>query len=367
MAENQDGQEKKHAATGRKKKDAAEKGQIAKSQDLGSLGVLAGGAVATILGGPYIAEPLMDFSIDLWDFRENTFTMADLSALTHQAIVSIGLALSLPLSGASIGAIITGIMQSQFQFAPKALEPKIEKLNPIQGFKQSYLSWTPLVELGKGLAKLIIIGGIVAWGVWDRVDTLPELAAVNLHAFLLLLVELVTTMLLFAFPAVIAIAAADYAYSAWKTADDLKMTDEELKQQTKDQDGDPKWKGMRRGRARQIAMGTLVQALREADVIVTNPTHFAVALRYQRAVDPAPIVLAKGVDHRALHIRKLAKEMGIPMVENRPLARALHAEVPVGNVIPEELYGPVAKVLAIVFKKRARQRVRGVRNRQPVS
>lgn len=354
MAENKDGQEKKHGATDKKKRDAAEKGQIAKSQDLNALGVLTAGAAALILGGGSIAQPMLGFALDVWSFDEVTLDLQAATGLGGMALAAMTWALALPLAAASIGALVAGLGQSKMQLAPKALEPKLDKLNPIEGFKQNYLSWTPLVELGKGVGKLILLGGVVAWGVWDRVGDLPALASVDVRSFMQELLDLSGLVILFAMPVVAAIAAADYAYMAWKTADDLKMTDQEMKQQSKEQEGDPHFKGQRRQRQRQIATGTLIQALREADVIVANPTHFAVALRYKRDTDPAPIVLAKGIDHRALHMRTLAKELGLTVVEDVPLARALHAQVEVGQLIPEDFYGPVAKVLAVVFRRRGR-------------
>lgn len=353
MAENDDGQEKKHAASDRKKRDAAEKGQIAKSQDLSSLGVLGACAIAMLAAGGLVSAPMLGLGIDTWHFDgPQTLTLTDASGLWGAALIASAKALALPLGAAAFGAIAVGVAQSRLRMAPKALEPKLDKLNPIDGFKQNYLSWTPLVELGKGVGKLVLLGGVVTWGLWDRIGVLPELAATDVRAFMVELLDLTGVVVLLALPVVLVLGAADYAYQAWKVSDDLKMTDEEMKQQHKEQDGDPQWKARRRQRQRQLAMGTLVHALRDADVIVTNPTHFAIALRYKRDQDVAPVVVAKGVDHRALHIRKLAKDMGIPRIEDRPLARGLHANVPVGHPVPEEWYGPVARVLAIVYRRR---------------
>ncbi|MFK7929253.1 MAG: flagellar biosynthesis protein FlhB [Myxococcota bacterium] len=353
MAENKEGQEKKHAATDKKRRDASEKGQIAKSQDLTAFGVLAASALALLAGGGWVGAPMLGLGLSLWDLKgPQTLEMNDATAMFATALWAAAGAMALPLGAAAMGALLLGVAQSQLRMAPKALEPKLDKLNPINGFKQNYFSWTPLVELGKGLGKLVLLGGVVTWGVWDRVGVLPELASADVRGFMEELVDLTGVVVLLALPVVLVLGAADYAYQAWKTSDDLKMTDEEMKQQHKEQDGDPQWKGRRRQRQRQLAMGTLVQALGDADVIVTNPTHFAVALRYKRDVDAAPVVVAKGVDHRALHIRALAKDMGIPRIEDRPLARGLHANVPVGHPVPEEWYGPVARVLAVVYRRR---------------
>ena len=355
MAENESGQDKKHQPTDRKRRQASEKGQIAKSQDLNALAVLAAGGVALIGGGAAIGGPIIRSSTALWLFdNSRVFTLEDAKGLGADALWTIVLALALPLGAVALAALVSSLAQSKMQLAPKALEPKLDKLNPLSGFKQTFMSWTPLVELGKGVGKLGLLGGVVAWGISDRAAELPQLAALDARAFMNELLDLSATVLFLSLPVILVIAAADYAYSAWKTSNDLKMTDQEVKEHQKDQDGDPKWKGFRRQRQRQIAMGTMIQALREADVVVTNPTHFAVALRYQRDRDAAPVVVAKGVDHMALHIRRLAKDAGIPRIEDRPLARALHAQVPVGHHIPEDLYGPVARVLAVIYKKRKR-------------
>lgn len=355
MAENDSGQEKKHAPTERKRRQAAEKGQIAKSQDLNALAVLAAGGMALIGGGAAIGDPILRSATEVWLFdHSRVFTIEDAKGLGADALWTITMALVVPLGAVAIAALFSSLAQSRGQLAPKALEPKLDKLNPLSGFKQTFMSWTPLVELGKGVGKLGLLGAVVAWGISDRLAELPQLAALDARAFMGELMDLSAMVLFLALPVVLVIAAADYAYSAWKTSNDLKMTDQEMKEHQKDQDGDPKWKGFRRQRQRQIAMGTMIQALREADVVVTNPTHFAVALRYQRDRDAAPVVVAKGVDHMALHIRRLAKDAGIPRIEDRPLARALHAQVPVGHHIPEELYGPVARVLAVIYKKRKR-------------
>lgn len=356
MAETPDGQEKKHAPSQRKRDDAAERGQIARSQDLGSLAVLATGGLALVFAGSAVAVPLLGLGVDVWDLGDGrSLDMHDIESFGGRTLLVCIRALAVPLGAAAVGSLVAGFAQTGGKTAPKALEPKLEKLNPIAGFKNLFMSWTPLVELGKGLGKLGLLGAVVAWVLWDRVEELPAMAALDLREFVLELVDLSGLMLLASLPVVLVIGAADYAYSAWKTTEDLKMTDQEAREHHKDVDGDPLLKGMRRKRQQQIAMGTLVQALREADVIITNPTHYAVALRYQRDRDDAPVVVAKGIDHLALHIRTLARDMGVPRIENRPLARGLYADVPVGHPIPEEYYGPVARVLAVIWRRRPRR------------
>jgi flagellar biosynthetic protein FlhB len=363
MAENQDGSEKKHLATDKKRSDASDRGQIARSQDANALGVIALTGFALLVGSGMVGTPLIQLTSHLWQPERAVLDMDGAREMFNEAMLTVVLSTAGPLLAASVGALGLGLAQSQGRMAPKALEPKIEKLDPFKGFKSAYLSWTPLVELAKGLGKLILLGGVVSWGIYHRLPELPQLAALSTEAFIAELIDLSGLMLMLALPVIAVIAAADYAYASWKTSEDLKMTDEELRRQNKEQEGDPQWKSRRRQRARQIAMGTMIQALREADVLVTNPTHYAIALRYDRTRDAAPIVVAKGVDHLALHLRAKAKEFGVPQMENRPLARALHANVEVGHPVPEDLYGPVAKVLAVIFRKYGEQAARSRANK----
>jgi flagellar biosynthetic protein FlhB len=354
MAENENGSEKKHDASERKVREAAERGQIAQSADLGSLAVLVLGGLALVASGVQVAGPIIGLAGHLWSDARRTLTLEDATHLIHQSLAGAAFSLAWPLGAAAFGALAIGLAQGRLRLAPKALEPNLEKLDPISGFQQHFASWTPWVELAKGSAKVALIGGVVVVGLQDEIRDLPALAARDVQGLARVLTELSGEVLLLALPVVVVLAAADYAWSAYKTQEDLRMTDEEARQEHKEQEGDPKYKAARRARQRDLARGSLVAALKTADVVVTNPTHFAVALRYKRGQDHAPIVVAKGTDEMALHIRRLALDAKVPRVEDRPLARALFAQVEVGHPIPEDLYGPVARVLAVVWRQRKR-------------
>ena len=194
--------------------------------------------------------------------------------------------------------------------------------------------------------------------VATRMDMLPSIATLSAVQLLRIMVDLGMTVVMYAIPLLLILAIADYSYQYWRTREDQKMTLKEVKDERKDQDGDPIVKAARRARAREYAMGNLLARVREADVIVTNPTHYAVALKYDKAVAPAPIILAMGVDHMALKIRQEAMRFDVPRVENRSLARALYATGKLHKIIPDELYGPVAQVLATVYKRRMQRRIR---------
>jgi flagellar biosynthetic protein FlhB len=257
-----------------------------------------------------------------------------------------------------LASLLANLGQTQMQLATKALEPKWDKLDVVNGVKNTYFSSTPAMELVKGLGKMIALGGAVTLVLWGRLRELPKLATFSNEALLAEIVDLGWQVVLAALPIMLIIAAADYGYSVYKTTEQLKRTDKELRDEQKEAEGDPQLKAKRRQRAIQIARNVNLALIAQADVVVTNPTHYAVALRYDRERDAAPIVLVKGVDGLALKIRQRAREAGVPQVENRSLARALYAQSEMGQFIPEELYKPVAKVLAVVMQRRARSRRR---------
>ena len=265
-------------------------------------------------------------------------------------------AMFLPMGVMVVAAVMAGLAQTWGRLATKAMELDITKLNPISGFKQMYMSPMPFVELAKGVGKFAALGAVTLWAVWDKLDEIPIMSTYDPIILVKELGDLVFTVFAACLPIILLIAIGDYTYQKWKNGEDLKMTDQEVKDQAKQQDGDPQMKSMRKQRARQIAMGQMMSALPEADVVVTNPTHYAVALRYKRGKDAAPIVLAKGVDFLALKIRAEARNLGVPTVEDRPLARALYAKVDVNQHIPEDMFGPVAKVLAIIYRRQARRK-----------
>jgi flagellar biosynthetic protein FlhB len=214
--------------------------------------------------------------------------------------------------------------------------------------------------LGKGLAKLLLIGVAVYLVIRDRLDEFPAYAFMPPRELMNELVELGWLLVLAATPIVFIIGAADYGYSTWRLTEQLKRTDQEVKDDNKQMEGDPQIKMQRRRMGRKMIVGGGLTEVRTADVVVTNPTHYAIALRYDRDRDVAPVVVAKGVDHLALKIRKEALLQGIARVEDRPLARALFAKVEMGHPVPENLYAQVARVLAIVHRRRQRSAARRV-------
>lgn len=354
MAENEDGQEKKHEASDKKWRDAAERGQIVRSQDLSSVAVVLAAAAGMFFGIDYMTEPIRGLTITMLDVSMvEMLTIQGALSFLRQGLTVVLQAALVPLIMASIAAVVANLLQSQFQMATSALEPKWDRLNFVQGFQNTYVSWTPVVELGKGVGKLVLLGAIVYWAIQDRLDDLPALAWVHPSDLFSLFAELAWFLVLASTPMVLLIGIADYAYNRYKLGEQLMQTDQEVKDERKQSDGDPLFRGFRRQFARKLLAGGGLDAVRTADVVVTNPTHYAIALRYDREKDIAPVVVAKGVDHLAKKIREEALRSGVPRIEDRPLARALYAEVPLDYPIPEDLYAPVAKVLAVIARRRA--------------
>ena len=346
-----DGQEKTHEPTERKLKKAADEGQIVRSQEINSLAVLTCGAVGlALLGGP-TGRAVGDL---LTYCYTNTapLDMGSAQALGWEASLAVVKACALPLTLIVVGVLAVSLLQSRFQMAPKALDPKVERLDPFKGFKNKFLSTQPIMELVKGVAKLFALG-LIFWNVMkDLLVVLPSISTMHPQQQLWMLVDLAWEVVLWSLPLLAAVAMVDYAYNHWKHHEDQKMSTQEVKDERKETDGDPLLKAARRQRARQIAMGQVMSRVKEADMVVTNPTHYAVALRYRKDDCPAPIIVAMGVDHMALKIREEARKHDIPRIENRPLARALHARGKLGQAIPDELFVPVAKILAIVYRRR---------------
>ncbi|MGC6493791.1 MAG: EscU/YscU/HrcU family type III secretion system export apparatus switch protein [Myxococcota bacterium] len=353
-----DGQEKKHDPSAQGWQDAAEKGQFPRSADLGSVAVILTGTAALTLGGAWMADAVVAVFEIAWEPRAQGFTQEDAVGLFQAALYYTAMAAMIPLSAILVAGVIANLSQTGGQLATKALEPDLSRLNPITGFQNHYMSWTPLVELAKGLLKLTVLAGVAWWVSAGDVEVIPTLALTEPADLLGFMVSRAGTLVLFAAPLLLVIAAGDYAYSYYRQFEQLKRTDQQVKDEAKQQDGNPQVRAQRRALARKYATQSLLAAVSEADVLVTNPTHYAVALRYDPERDGAPVVLAKGIDHLALILRTEAMRKGVPRVEDRPLARALYAQVDIGRPIPEDMFMAVARVLAIVLKRKKRKKSR---------
>ncbi|MEN0062810.1 MAG: EscU/YscU/HrcU family type III secretion system export apparatus switch protein [Myxococcota bacterium] len=349
----EDAGDRKHDPGEKKWREAAEKGQMPRSADVNAAAVVISAAAAWVLFPGPVHDAFVRASVTWFDGKgPYNLTLTGAHGLLNEALVLLALSISVPLAASLVASTLASIAQSRLQLAPKALEPKWERLDVVSGFQQTYLSWTPLLELAKGVAKILVIGATVLLALWPKIAALPRAATLTVGQLLQLLVDLGWSAVLAAAPIIIVIAAIDYAASYQRTLEQLKRTDRELRDDQKEQEGDPRFKAFRRQRARKIALAISLNAVRDADVVVTNPTHLAVALKYDRAHDEAPKVLCKGADHLAARIRSEARKAAVPRIQNRPLARALYKRCEVGDAVPTDLFVPVAKVLAVVFRRR---------------
>ena len=298
-----DGQEKKHEPGEKKWQEAADRGQIPKSSDFSAAAVLFTGAAVMAFANQSSVDAMRRVATRFFDVNAEALTIESMVEISHQVIRgSLGV-LALPLGAVLVAAIIANLSQTRMRLAPEALEVKWDRLDVFSGFKSNYMSWTPLVELAKGFAKIFVLGAVGWYALSERVDELPALAMVPTTEMMGVLVELAWTFMLSATPVIILIAIGDYAYSWYQLNDQLMRTDQELKDDQKQMEGDPRAKHHRRAFARKLLVGGGLSSVREADVVITNPTHYAVALRYRRGQDAAPTVIAKGVDHLAAQIR----------------------------------------------------------------
>jgi flagellar biosynthetic protein FlhB len=314
------------------------------------------GSVALLLGASHMGRGLGEvFIVSYAHAADPTLDLGTAMSLSGWIALSVASILAAPLGAIWMGTAIVGGIQSRGVVPDEPLKLDWNKIDPIAGFKRQFLSSKPLVELVKGVSKL----GILAWLVWTGLEShlgmLPTLIADQPHAVLNAYREMALLILTRALPLAVAVAVIDYSHQWYQLNEKMKMTREEVKDEQKQADGDPHVKTRRRQRMRQLATAQSVSGVQTADVVITNPTHYAVALVYDPANSAAPVVVARGVDHLALRIRNEAASHDVPQVENRPLARALYAQTKAGDEIPEELFATVAQILAVIWKGRKRR------------
>ena len=346
--------DKKHDPSEKALQDAGERGELPRSPLVtGVVSTVAVAAALTMSSGS-VAGPIVSFTAAVF---EPGVGLEDGGAVTlfRAALLTVATAVSLPLGVAALTSLATGMFQTRLQLAPRAFEARLEHLDPMATFQQIYLSRQPFIELAKGVLQMVALGAVTVHAIGSRVDVLPRLSTMPIPEQLGLMVDLGWDLVARAIPVMFLVAALDYGWSYYQWWQGLMRTDQQARDDNKESSGDPHVRAQRRRRMREIATRSAIKQLKTADVLVTNPTHFAVGLRYRHGVDAAPIVVCKAMDHVALKLRQEAYRLGIPRVEERALARALYAQVPQGKGVPASLYGPVARVLGVVYRKRRRQ------------
>lgn len=350
------GGEKTEPATQKKLSDARDKGQVAKSKEIANaFGLLALFVLIKVWAGTMGTQFLELFSLiynkipELVTFWEGRLPENNVRVMFQNTMLEMFIIVAPIFIVAVVIAFVSDIWQVKWKIAKKAMEPKFSKLNPISGFKR-ILSVNSVVELIKSIAKIVLIGYVCYAYVADRISDLLLLYDMPLMQAVQFSAEMIVELGMRISLVYMVIAFADYAYQKHKFKEDMKMTKQEVKDEYKQQEGDPKVKGKIRQKMQEVSRRRMMQNLPTADVVITNPTHYAVAIKYDPDVADAPIVVAKGADYLAAKIKEVAKENSIEIVENKPLARMLYANVDVEQMVPPELYQAVAEVLAFVYK-----------------
>lgn len=348
------GEGKTEKPTPRRLERAKQEGNVPKSPEVNSVAVLFTGLLLLwLLGEKFFSDLLMGsfYAVERFISPEH-LDPQDLLLLWGVFLKKLFLWISLLFLVILAAAVVANIAQFGFIFSFKPLKPKLEKLNPINGIKNIFFSLNSLFELVKSIVKIAVIIAVAYFYLKAHLVEILSLYKLPLGEGLRLLVDLGMKLSLYIAATGAVIAAIDYGYRRWKWIRDLMMTKEELKEEFKQTEGNPEVRREIRRRMRQIMTRRMLQEVPKATVVITNPTHFAVALKYDMERDRAPKVVAKGVDHLAEKIIQIAKEHGVEIYRNPPLARALYQSVDVGDEIPEQFYRAVAHIIAYILQKK---------------
>ena len=356
MAEGDDAQEKTESATPKRLEDARRKGQIPRSRDLSAAAVTMSAAAALYMMGDQISGKLFVFMQRSFSLtREQSLDATQMVPMLTTAALE-GLKICAPLLAViALAALLAPLALGGWAFSTEALMPQFNRLNPMSGFKRIF-AMRSVIELIKTLAKFGVVGVVAVIVLWSDASTLLALGQEPLDQAIGHTIRLAGKALIAITSGLLVIAAIDVPYQLWSHAKELKMSRQEVREEHKESEGSPEVKGRIRQMQQQMAGQRMMQDVPKADVIVTNPTHFAVALRYDEKNMRAPIVVAKGVDLIAARIREIGAENLVPIFEAPPLARVLYHNVDIGGEIPSTLYSAVAQVLTYVFQLRVAKR-----------
>ena len=351
---NQEG-EKTHDPTPHRRREAREKGQVAKSQDLGSALLLLVAALTLLMAGGGLVHYLGEYTKgqlggDPWI----TITREDVQYHWNATLFGLGRWMLPILLLVFLGAIAVNLIQVGFIFVPDKLAPDISRINPLKGLQRIF-SLQGLMRLLFGLFKIAVIVAVAFYVLYDKFDQVISLAELPLLEATSFIFETLLWTAIKIGIALLILSLLDYAFQKWKHEQDLKMTTQELREEMKNLEGNPEVKMRRRQVQRQLAQSRTRQAVPTADVVVTNPTELAIAIKYDPEKMAAPIVVAKGAGVLAKQIRRLALEHGIPIIEKKPLAQALYREVEIDHPIPQDKYAAVAEILAYVYQLKGKK------------
>ena len=343
-------EDKTEDATPRRRQEARKEGQVARSVELNSALVLLSALLILKLTGPTLVDRVRSVAVNSFTrFPEADLLVGDVGSDLVRSLLQVGTAVAPLLLGVAVVGFMSGAVQVGLVLSGKALQPKGERLNPLSGIARMF-SVRSAVELAKSVAKIAVVGYIVYSFIRDKYTDIAGLPGGDYLTTCGQIGQLTWELLFRTAIALLVIAGLDYMFQRKQLEKQLRMTKQEVKEDFKRTEGDPVLKSRIKQRQREMAQRRMMQEVPKADVVVANPTHYAVALKYDADVKPAPVVVAKGQRLVALRIREIAEENGVPIVENVQLARALYASVEVGDEIPADLYQAVAEILAYVYR-----------------
>lgn len=355
FADDGEGGEKTEEPTQKKLEDARKEGQVAKSKEVGNcLGILALFLVLKLWTGQMGIRFLGSFEKvygripDVCRLLGTTSPDADLNVLLRSQLLDILIILLPVLLVGFLIAFLSDYIQVGWKPTAKPIQPKLNKISPANGFKRIFSSRS-LVELVKSIAKILLVGYAAYSYLKGKEDMLYALYDMPLMPSIQLIGDTVISLGIRMAAVYVIIAATDFIYQRFKFNKDMKMTKQEIKEEYKNQEGNPEIKAKIRSKMREASQRRMMQKVPQADVVITNPTHYAVAIRYNAEEAPAPVVVAKGADYLAQKIKEIARENDVEIVEDKPLARMLYANVEIDAQVPPELYQAVAEVLAFVY------------------
>ena len=350
MADNDD---KTEQPTGKKIADARNKGQVPRSKEAGTFFVLIGGVLSIWAFSSFLGSGLRQIIINSFSLtRDQIYSVDEFRRIFVQNILSI----AIPIIGVAfcvfVLAIVGNIMIGGYNFSQEALKPKFNKLNPITGISRIF-SLNSIIELVKGIFKVVFIASFCYFALSGRIHEVMGLSYIDPHAGIKRAISLLFQFMVIVVCAIIPIIMIDVPYQKWHYLKQLRMSKQEVKDEYKDTEGNPQIKGKIKQLQFQMAARRMMQEVPAADVVVTNPTHFAVAIKYDPEGETAPLVVAKGVDEIAEKIKEIARESGVPVIPIPPLARSLYYTTDLNKEIPRGLFKAVASLLAWVMGMKA--------------
>ena len=356
MSDNQeqDDAQKTEDPTPKKLEEARKKGQVAVSKEINNWLMLFAGTILVALMAPFAFTNLLEI---LKAFIERSYAFPSapggMGVILGGGLKQVLMALALPLAFLFIVAFLAPFVQVGPLFAPEAIKPEISKISPIKGFKRLF-SMRSLMEFAKGLLKLAIIGVVGVIIIYPYFDKFEHFIGLPIPLLMGELKSLVVSLMIGVLIVLVVVAVIDLVYQRHEHAKKMRMTKQEVKDEYKQTEGDPHVKARLRQLRSEKARQRMMQAVPSADVVITNPTHYSIALKYDPETMEAPLCVAKGIDEIALRIREVAKQHDIILYENRPLARTLYDTVEIDETIPVEQYQAVAEVISFVFKQKGK-------------